>query len=71
LIYEYFYYFFIYLWGWSGTKSTVTADIYRAILSALDYYGAITGMKECQGKTPSEKTCPHDFTRARTRRLIA
>jgi hypothetical protein len=26
----------IYLWGWSGTKSTITAAIYWATLSALD-----------------------------------
>jgi hypothetical protein len=25
-----------YLWGWSGTKSTITAAIYWPIVSALD-----------------------------------
>jgi hypothetical protein len=32
-----FYYFLIYLWGYCGTKSTITAAIYWPIVPALDY----------------------------------
>jgi hypothetical protein len=45
--------FFIYLWGWSGTKPTITAALLAYCTSPGDDNdcGAISGMNEWQGET--------------------
>jgi hypothetical protein len=55
---------YIYLWGWSGTKSTITAAIYWSIVPELDDDDddddceAISELNDWQGKPKySEKPC--------------
>jgi hypothetical protein len=55
--------FVVRLWGWNGTKFTLTEVIYWPIAPALhaidgDDCGEISGKNECQGKLNcSEETC--------------
>lgn len=71
-------YYFYYLWGWSQTKSTITAVInwplYQPYMIDSDYYDSIRGMNEWQEnrstwrKPAQVLLCPkqilYDLTRA-------
>jgi hypothetical protein len=69
--------FFYLSMGWSGTKSTITAATYWPILSAGEYCGAISGVKEWLRNRstrrkpapvpPRHPQIPHDLTWVRTR----
>jgi hypothetical protein len=51
--------FFILLWGWDGTKSTITGLLYQPWAIDGDNCGRISRMDECQGNPKySQKTCP-------------
>jgi hypothetical protein len=73
-------FFLFYLWGYCGTKSTITAVIYWPIVPGLkkddDNCGAISGMNEWQGIAKYRREplpiiyMSYDLIRARTRAAV-